>query len=501
MYPNQPKARTLAIRYLALAAVCGLAVLAAYWVATHSYISVRSAGGTVQVYSQTEKRTTDITLQNGSLKKLVRRGTYELSVKSADGTGFAVLKASGFLTTAQATVALKPEAQRSFVGNNPGYCMVYAGGVLVSNACGGSYDQQATHVAATATTPTYSATDPDETGIIEGLALYKGGIVTVAQTLFTPTSDDASHVVFTLSPRPNQAVGQMAKTKLNELDPTLTYTFSEYNGGLLAYSADFKNFKLFNNLDSSPSTLRITQPSDTLVTPASVDTSDQDLIVVFSNITKTQARRTIKPKSVVSIVHGQQITTHTYKKAYSKAATCGAKKLCALHGSTLDVYKSDGTSTDYMYSLFNVRDIIGGSSPVVVNDFGLLLFDAENKSGHYIYSFENYRFNNAQRNNQDYLVSVSGADNTKAALLIEPLKQNTDSIDKKIYSLQKSEGVDKASAYGRNIYIVPKRGSLVYNAATKTSEYDPAITQASTNAIQASLQKLGIGSDYTVSGL
>ncbi len=133
------------LKQLALITVVFVIFISVFlWFYGHSFIKVSvdmPVNGEIhyELINQNTKKSSTYTTKASSIKKLVKKGSYEMLVKNQETSSFSVQSTKSFLRTTTINSNLQTEKSREFVGNNPGPCMYYDQSVLISYPCDGSY--------------------------------------------------------------------------------------------------------------------------------------------------------------------------------------------------------------------------------------------------------------------------------------------------------------------------------------------------------------------------
>ena len=478
------------------------------YISTHAYIDIQlknAKEATIDLYSDNDKKNTNILVRDGHVKRFIKKGTYGFTISSNDSSYVQLVAVGGYFSTTHVEAALVPEVARTYIGDDPSYCMIYDGAVLVSNNCAGSYGTQKSHVPATKTTPTHIVTTPLEEAIEGSIKTTEGSLVMVNR----PFSDLLSiHSIYTMQTDTDGISRPRASTDLPTLDVSKTYKIMAHKTGFIVYDDSYRELYYYSSLSASRSPQKLSATAnDKSLSPVGMNSqSDLGIVAVLSNITAVGKNDTVlKQKSeAIVLVDGQSVQHYAFTTAYTSGLMCSKDTLCMQNGDTMDVYAIKGDKTSILYSVHGIKELVSVTKNLLsaVTKNGLLAFDITNRTGSYLYSFGNYTFGNVQKNNDDYIISIVDINSKKSALLLTPSASNTDSIDKKIYSLQKDPAASKVSIYKNFIFIVPEHGELINDPNSNTFIYDPAITKKSITALSIVLDSLRIDrTKYTITGL
>lgn len=472
-----------------------------YWVANHGYIEVTASNigsGDIsyQLLNQGSLQNNNYTSKSSTTKKLVSKNSYEVLVRQADKSSFTVIHSKGFFRTTRVSAPLQQENARRFVGDKPSSCTAYAGGRLYSYVCGDSLNNLVVHVAATDASPTYAQkkVSDSDSGFIESVFETKEGVLALTKLIGASDGEDtASHSINILNPDLSvaQSVGLLA------LSPNRSYVAKPYKDGFLVYAEDFSQVLYYSSTSAQPVSINVEKPKTKDLAPASITTQNGQVVVLYTHSTEANDK---KPTSEVFVIDGSSTKHYTLPKNYTVARTCGQQSLCLVGVPGLDVYDIGKTKARYTYSVSGVLFIDNlGQRLLAARTKDTLNLDISTQAGYISYSYGDYNYGGFAQAGNTYVLSLSKPSQQDVALLIDPQKNNTDGVDKKLLELEKAVGVKSISINSNHVFIVGNYGEMVFDPATGGFDYNPAVKKAAIDRINQAIDKIGIDRKaYTV---
>jgi len=498
----EPQSQTSTIKKrLIMIGVAMALLLTVWWLYGHSYVTIKldhppgSGQITYRLVNQTSNKTTIITTSSAKVTKLVPRASYEITVSQAEQSSFTVIKTKPFLLKITVDSNLAPQPARRFVGYNPEGCMYYLDTILYSYNCIGA-TSRTTHVPATATTPTYNLKDIGGSfGSVEGIVNTSGGLVALFQSNSTP------HIAYLLTDTVKASQG----VALKDLDPNKVYKLASYQKGFIVYDSTFRDIRYYESVHATPQAISITRPTDKSQQPQFLSTSNDSIAAAYSDKANFQENSDPtaigKVKDDVFLYKDGKTKEFTFDAQYSAVTPCGLDKLCLVEAVSkhLSVYDVS-IKLKLIYAVDGVNGVQeAGQNLLAVRQNDILNLDVNSNGGSVAYTFDSYRYCGLQNDGDNYLLCVTDSNAKNIVLHLTPLVADTDAIDKKVAELQKMPEVTTVSAYGSYIFISPAAGSLVYDQATSSFGYNPAIVKAANAKIDAKITSLGIDrSKYTI---
>ncbi len=478
-----------------------LLLIGVYWAGTHSYIEVRLQSGVgtntkVQLLNQADSKSTELTAKGSRVKKLVRRGQYEILVKQGNSSFFAVSKSKGWLGTTSVDAVLVPERDRQFIGDNPGPCGTFNNRVLVTYGCGDTFHNALIHMPATTTQPTYALKSTKSLdGIIEGTANTSEGTIVVLKRLTSIDRDSAAaHTAYLLNEKAELTGG----VALKGLDENRTYTVSAYKQGFLMSTDTFGRLFYFTGRDVSPVEIDTKLPND--MEPYAYSASEDSIVVAHAEEVKhvdPDDPKTAEVKSQATVISGQQTSSISLNLRYASLIACGQGKLCTLLNKKMEVYDISKDKPKLMFTVLGVDQMnLVKDRLVIVRGKEILTLNIDKRSGSIDYSLGDYDgcglLAVSPGGSNGYTVCVINARGKKAALLIDPSKPDQDNIDKKIAEVLKTSEIKNMTIYGNYITFTPEAGKTIYDPTVKEFRYSPEKIRTASAAINQAIDRAGI---------
>jgi len=472
-----------------------VAVLGAlYWVSQMSFITIEASGGKDGMYEYVltdQKSNKTQTVSGGaSIKRLVKRGNFEIMARQDEMNGFKIVRSGGFFGTTSVVLPMQKERERTFVGNNPASCFQLISGKLYSYNCGGDFGAINQHVPATATQATYTqmVASNNERGLIEGMAQTKEGTVALVQLSVGDEGEEAkdaqvSHILYVL--RDNLKVTR--RIPVGELNENMTYGLLYSEGSLVFMpQGEGDSFQLAN-LSGKASKMTQPAPKSKGLILLTSDAKDNKTVFLYGK----QPTNNTKPGSEI-IVSSPETVHFSSKNDYQKVSFC-SEYICAVDSTGLSVFAIDSGELKKTLHINNVVSVLSlGQEVVAVRKGDSLRIDLKNGEGFAEYRYGSYSLNDAEKTADGYVLTLTNENGKKIALAINPATADTSNeLDKKITALAESQALNDVSVYRSYIYLSPNYGALVPNA-TGELDYDPATKRQVNNDIQQELTKLSL---------
>lgn len=489
-------------RGIVLGVIAVIILSALYWLYSHSFIEVTvrdSDNNLIMTYGFTNQengKTFEKTTSSKTIKKLVSNADYEVLVRQNTSSQFSVVSANGFLRTTKLDVKLVTERKGTFIGNNPAGCAEYIKSVLLSYSCGDYYGNINIHRPATAHTPSYvdKILNPGATGMVEGFVENNGAeSVLLFRQIEVDEDAPTQHQIY----RINDDYSLSNQVVLDELDKSRSYLAINQDNGFLVHDTLFEQAYLYKSAGEDPASVKLGKPKNSEYQARSLDSSSGKYLVLFSN--KIDEESDDKSSEIV-VTENNLSTSFEFDKQYTVAKFCGGNNVCLLADGRMDVYNVSGAKQKYVFSVTGVASIATSSyGLLVVTKTGVLSLNINEKSGYFSQVFGGYMFNDINTEESGYILGLTNNKNRKIGLWVTHEAANEDSIDKKVFDLQKLFEVKSVSVYSNLIYISADIGEPVYNPVTRQRNYDPAEKKAAADKINAEIDRLGIDrSKYTI---
>jgi hypothetical protein len=472
------------------------------WFYSHAYIEVTVSNNlnnsdliNYSLKNQSNQEVVEKSVADSKFKKLVRRGSYEVLVTQNETSHFSVTKTGGFLSNTTVNAELAPEKNRQFIGNNPTPCMHYLEQTLISFVCGNEINKAQTHVAATATRPTYTkAAQTLSVGNIEGVAKTDDGDVILLKAPIIGESQGPPHSAYML----NKDIDLGRAVPLLDLDEDKTYSLLAYKQGFIVYDSGFERVLYYEDIDSDPEEIELIKPEDNKQLPYALNVHQENIVVSYSNNSKGEVasdkKSNRKVRSYVVVQGNGSSKQYEFKRKQPILANlCGNSKLCFLNKLDLEVHSLNSNKADLAFLVSDVHFFGSlGNDIIVAKDKEILGLNPDTGEGSIQYSLGSYSECGVRMTDDGYIVCLLNSAGKKAAILVDPAQENSTSIDKKALGLLEIPGVKDVSVYKDFIFISPELGQLVYDPKTRIYRPNPAILQAVNSAINQAVQDLRI---------
>lgn len=490
-----------------------LLVLAITYISGHGFLSIDVAGSggktlTISILNEKTKKTMVLKNTSGKILKFTTSGPYQIVVEDDKGTFFSTTETAGFLRTTRVSGTITAEKSREYIGNSPRTCTYYTGNILYSYYCNDSYANTIEHVPASPPLATYvkKVNSSNISGTIEGTANAGNVAYLLVKALASEGATQPVHTVYTVS---GDTVPVNTKS-LADLDGAKTYNLVSFAQGFLVSSQSSDDFWYYDSGFTNPTHLTPPKLSDDsmkrVISGASQDTfvlarsnkadfQNHDNNTIKIGNVKTQVD-IYKNGSFKSLVFNQELDNF-----FTNVQPCGDNLVCFVSNQSLYVYDVGGKSAKLRSVVSGVNTIFSGAGQtLLVQDKGILDFDAGQGTGYYSYIFGPYHFCGLTPNTaSSYTICVADSGDSSSSLLINQFVDNKDSIDKKISDLRKVPEIKSISPYANYIFIAPNLGQPVYDKAIAGFDYSADAKAAANAKINAAIKQANIDqSVYTV---
>lgn len=494
-----------------IAIISGIGILllmGILWLFNHSIILVsadNADSGELRVTLTNEAGEATTAKSSGtSIKKIVSKGTYEVSVQQGGSSYVTFVSTGGFLGEKQINADLASESSRKFVGSQPRSCMDYIGDILLSSNCGEDFDLKQVHTRASQSTPTLVQRHvPKELyGASEGIAHTKIGIVAMVQQAYSEDEPRGHYAAII-----GQDLVDTGRTRLQDLATEKTYSIKPFKEGFVAYDSDAQDIFYFKSLTAKPERIKATVTNEKDMRSYAVGVGNNTVVVAYSEMPGDEILESEtdtlddKPYPSIVVVNKDGDTKQfEFDESYTQVLYCGSDRLCLLGNNRLHVYDVSGKEAELQFTVNNAETMeVTSKGPIVVTNKGVLLLSVDNQEGFYEYTFDTYSFCGLSLSASGYVLCVDAGEGDTNALYIDQNNRTSDNIDKKVLGLMGTNIIDFVSPYSNFVHVVPNYGELVYDEARNINLYDPATVTKVNNDINNIVKKENIDTNvYTI---
>ncbi len=478
-----------------LAAIILVLIFAAifYMVFNYSFINltVESKGeGTVSVRIIEQKNGKESVIESAgkTVKRLVKRGGYEVFAFQKNTTGMVVTEASGFLRTTNAQVKMSPENAREIIGENPSPCLELVQTTLISFSCSGSFQNAEIHKPAVGSQPTYlmrRLENPDyET---RSTVTTKNGTF----VLFNAISPDGipSYLVAKI----NTSLDITEEYLLENLNTDKSYSMSTYKEGFLVYNDAFSEFYYYTDLTKEPQTIKIDRPEDPEYVPIFISTTRDSIVLSYitSHEETLDERHDARLGTSEVIVYKNESQEHyTFKGTLTYATICGIDLLCTQKADRMIVYNIQKANPKNVYEISSVQDIVDSNNDIfIIHKLGVIKLDTEQASGHVAYTFEESEYCGLKIIETGFISCVQ-TNQDRLAVQVNTSRAVGNVADRTYRKIKQLPGVNDVSMYKNTLYITPE-APFIYNPLTDANEPDLIALRGNYEQIKVGLSGLG----------
>lgn len=448
------------------------------------------------LYNQKNNKTTEIKSRGNGFKKLVWRGSYEVTAKLSQQASFNVVKVGGFFRTRDVQLSLSNQAARQFVGNSPEGCMYSAVDGLYSYPCTGDLKYLVRHVPATPTQPTYLAknTNPATSGIVEGSIVYDNKTLVLLKLAKPTNNKPPRHVLYEAGAN----FGFNNPVILGGTDAASVYSIQPFRTGFIIYNSDFSSLLYYNSPSAQPEKIHTGVNPPKGYSASLLRASGETLFLVYTNSEAKNANldslnQNRGVSSFVVTIQGKQVKQQRFDGQIVSATACGNNIFCYVSGKVLFVYNTSAKKPKLLFRVNKVSLVDQSNNEVILaKDSGLYKLDTQKQSASMLYDFGSYNYCGSQADQNVYLVCIISPRGIKSILALGPGQDAGGLIDQKLIQLENLPEVKAISPYKNYIYIAPNLGQLIYDPTAKEFTYDPVVKKRVADVINARVDQLKI---------
>lgn len=481
-----------------------------WWIYNHSYIEVERPSGssgqvTYELVSQPSGELVTINSESAKIKKLVRKGSYEVSVKKEGSGSMSIVSTKPLLQTTNVSMQLHAEKSREFIGNNPSPCMYYDLSLLYSYECGSSYSRSRVHLPANNDIATTVQRPPNALDLsLESIYSYRGKNVALLRGFAGMNAETEISATRLYDIKSDLSLDN--KRDLKGVDSSVSQKITSYKEGFLVYDSAFMNINYYKDADREPEAIKISAPKNSGLIAKSLSTAKNRIAVSYidssASLEPAENGKTDRGSSAVQVYEDGHTKSFSFEQNYSIVQLCAEKYLCMVRDRQLEIYNIDGDKPKLLVNVGNVYNLITKTDGMlsIFRYDGVFEFDIENKLGYVEYDLGSYTPCGVQVVQAGgYVLCLINPNGDKVALYIDPKKDNDDSIDKKILTFLNQPYITNVSVYKNFVYISPELGELVYDSRSDNFIYDREIVRKTNQDIDELIANSGIDtSKYTI---
>lgn len=472
------------------------------WVWGHSYIEVSAQNtGSENQYSiiNSAGKLYAETTHGQSYKKLVKKGSYQVVVRSGEKNYYAFVETKGLLKKTLVNARLTTENERMFVGNNPSPCMYYFGDAMFSNECDQSVRQLAKHLPASGYTPSYTQTSSSTPlfGLLGSITVVKNG---TAVALLKDVEGIAGYYMQVIDANMNGG----ERVRLNGPNPNHSYAVLPYKEGVLMYNlSGLEAYYVQPGNNMSSTKVSLGAPKNSTLAFQKISVREDAIISLYTNNTNLDAINSQDEEASIPedtpgtsevVVSKDGAEKHyVLPYAYSSATLCSDTKLCAIGLGGASVYDiSEQQKPRLLYTIPLVSDVLDVSREKTrfITSLGILSYSPASSDGHLEYSFGKYQYCGSQNaGGYGVLLCLIDSKQNKVGLLVENTPVSGGAIDKQVLSLLSLKDISMVSVYKNNVLVIP----------AFPEHYSSRDALRTSKAIEGAIRKSGIDTSvYTV---
>lgn len=443
---------------------------------------------------------------HGKTSKLLRRGTYQVTVSNGGRQYFAVVKIGGFFRTTSIKATLNAQKARSFVAQDPLPCVYTTSRLFLSSPCGASLDDVKQHVPSNKARPTYTKplTNSLE-GFLEGRVEEEGLSLVLVKT-------DSGHNLYRL----NDDGSLSLYKRLADLDSSRFYSVTDGSKGFVAFNNFNGEIVIFNDIKNLSGNKQMVPATNKELPLYTASLQDDKLLLGYfdepslpSNF-KFESALTVHSEEVDSPESNGVIEIRQNDKSFSVTTEfghisalgfCGNDFVCALGDEgDLAIYSHDngfnkhGVVRGIVDFSFEKESLLVGLSNYIVS------FDPATMRGEVVYQTpDSYSICGIDHSAYGILVCIESSDGKQFVLALNLDQEDTNGIDRIIAGLRHNGAIESIVAQGKFVHYSPKLGEPTFQEDIQElgyglQEINDAISKADSAIKESGLIALG----YTV---
>lgn len=498
-----------------------------YWLSGFSFISVTATdilpNESFQYQISSGKDLSTTTSKSSSLKKLVRKGSYVVSVKQGTKNAFSSASTNGLFRTTQLELKLGSEKQVSFIGDNPLTCMQYRN-VLFSYLCNGSAEKVQAHIPANEK----SASKIQKLNMDSVFGYRIVGDVQLGGTpyLFGVLELDGGTELslIELGSTPGQATSGTVVRLPNEFPAgTDGFIIEAFRSGFLVYSPTGKVAMFYDAIfDQDPENIELPESNDnSLSNVYSFDFRDDKTLATITNVNVVEAPNVAYKPSVPNIspeeIHDEEVfededshegkarvivkglsfsTEINLNRIPDQVRFCGDSMVCVLIQGELEIYDIKQDTPKLLAKLPGVTQIEPLEDRLLlVLSGGVAEYNTATLQGYYHYYFGEYAYCGLTVHSGQLLVCVENELNesrVSSVLTLDTTQNKLDDIDKQVLKISKLSQIKSLAVYNNLIHVSADYGELTTNPLTGDLGYSSSVIKSVNETILKEIQEAGI---------
>jgi hypothetical protein len=464
---------------LLLLLLVGLLVI---WLYNHSMLSIETLGNSssTTTIKVTNSAGETKTYQSKSGKKtlLVNKGEYAVAVISGNKSGLTSTETKSFLRRSSVKVKLSDESSRRYAAYNPSPCMFGVGDVFYSIGCGDYGTNIEQQLPARGNLPPTTTSISNSTLYDTILAAAPLDRNTVALLTENSTDEGAAYGLKIV----DRSLSTLRNISLNVGRNVSTLQLTPLSASeIMVYSLDSEAAWRVDAVSGEVNALDLSTKNSEGMTLSDVRSNSGVIVALYSDVSRTDALEEdslANANSTLVVLDDSGMTSFKVSGGYRQASACGEGYICAVDFYGLRIFTTNKTIHQTGF-IPNVKEIVSTpNGPRFIDDIGVFTYDPSAQSGHYEYSFGQYKSCGTQATSTGYLLCLITPKLEKVALAIDQNTPAKDLIDKQVLKLLNHSEVAGVNAVGNDLFIIPNYGEvdMFVKSAQKLKEVNSKIT-------------------------
>jgi hypothetical protein len=448
---------------------------------------------TIKLLNQESEKETIIETASAPVSKIVRKGSYEVSVFSGDSNSFSINSINGFFRSTQITPKLKKQNSTEFIGYGADACSYYNGKYAISWGCLSDAASLVIHRPNIGIQATYNDENPYKlSGTIESIFELDGETIALVRGVTTYNGDQIyyKHYYYRL----DESFRPVEKIPAKGLRPNKFYEVKSSSNKLVLYDSELSDFYTLDSMKDEPKKIEYSQPTDKSMSAKSVKIYDGKIIIMYSNYAPDiDNDKTGDVLNTFFVIDGDNVKTKELNEIIiDQFSLCSDQYFCIIQNGNMSVYALEGDDFEYSYSVSGVNSIYqSGKNILITKKSGIINFSVSDRSGYYSYKGTGFETCGIRQTTPEYsILCVVDKYNRRSLLKIDLEKMKTSDPSMIVQYLSNLDSVENVSIYKNSISITPEYGNIAYREDLGEHGYDPEFQEKTRSIIRSALSDI-----------
>lgn len=436
-----------------------------------------------------------------NVRKLVKRGTQEITVTNNGLSHYQIVTSGGFLGTTTVIAEPKPQVKRTAIGYNPSGCMFTNSGLLYSYECAPT-SVLSQHTPATDRSPSIKKSIKSPVGILSGSVSTVKGLVLIGREPVSAGSPANNYTAFLMG----DDFTIIEKKELTDLGKGEPYRYISYRDGFIAHNQDFSRAFYYSSVSGSPVSLSQAQPTNNNkeYSFAVSQAGNNTISLLYTeginfDLSGEKIKEPRNGSSIVRVITDEnQTKEYVFNTLLNQAAMCGDSRLCVVDSSkkSMTVYDVSGGKPRVLYGASGVDQFWQSLDHFMIQRNGAIMqFDAVQRKGSVEFGFSGQQSCGLDLAGERYFVCVKDKDDQNLLLEVDPGSEDSDQgLDFRFLELQNFAQVKSLWMYKQSVLITLDVRNDVRDPVTGRFGYDETQRKGAREFVDSEISRLGLTS-------